>query len=197
MTASVSGFVKVWPEISVKSYSCISEKNEGRWSWYSVHRWHCGHCWITINYSEKNPVSIHWNIESFFKNKIYVDNFQCTKHVHLLVIFNLSGRNFGSQLWSLTLVFVRFETQIPVSIVWSIYRGSPDSTNFGSQENRVIRGIVLIGDWFSTKTREIDKFDLQSPLFYTNILKTLVILFRNQYLYTIGLKCLYFWPLNN
>ena len=26
------------------------------------------------------------------------------------------------------------------------YRGSPDSTNFGSQDNRVIRGIVLIGD---------------------------------------------------
>ena len=28
----------------------------------------------------------------------------------------------------------------------SNYRGSPDSTNFGSQDNRVIRGIVLIGD---------------------------------------------------
>ena len=26
------------------------------------------------------------------------------------------------------------------------YRGSPDSTNFGSQDNRVIRGIVLIGE---------------------------------------------------
>ena len=36
--------------------------------------------------------------------------------------------------------------------------------NFGSQDNRVIRGIVLIGDWFSTKTREIDKFDFQSPI---------------------------------
>ena len=81
--------------------------------------------------------------------------------------------------------------------LFSKYRGSPDSTNFGSQDNRVIRGIVLIGDWFSTKTREIDKFDLQSPLFYTNIMKTLVILFRNQYLYTILSKCLYFWPLNN
>ena len=28
----------------------------------------------------------------------------------------------------------------------SEYRGSPDSTNFGSQDNHVIRGIVLIGD---------------------------------------------------
>ena len=38
--------------------------------------------------------------------------------------------------------------------------------NFGSQDNLVIRGIVLIGDWFSTKTRKIDKLDFQSPLFY-------------------------------
>ena len=29
---------------------------------------------------------------------------------------------------------------------FSKYRGSPDSTNFGSQDNRVIGGIVLIGD---------------------------------------------------
>ena len=47
-------------------------------------------------------------------------------------------------------------------------RGSPDSTNFGSQDNHVIRGILLIGDWFSTKTHENDKFDFQSPLFYMN-----------------------------
>ena len=45
------------------------------------------------------------------------------------------------------------------------YRGSPDSTNFGSKDNRVIKRIVLIGDWFFTKTHEIDKFDFQSPLF--------------------------------
>ena len=38
------------------------------------------------------------------------------------------------------------------------YRGSPYSTNFGFQDDRAIGGIVLIGDWFSTKTREIDKF---------------------------------------
>ena len=38
------------------------------------------------------------------------------------------------------------------------YRGSPDSTNFGFRENCVIGGIVLIGDWFSTKTHEIGKF---------------------------------------
>ena len=30
--------------------------------------------------------------------------------------------------------------------VFKRYRGSPDSTNFGSQDNRVIRKIVLIGD---------------------------------------------------
>ena len=48
------------------------------------------------------------------------------------------------------------------------YRGSPDSTNFGSQDNRVIREIMLIGDWISTKTSEIDTFDFQSPLFYIN-----------------------------
>ena len=33
------------------------------------------------------------------------------------------------------------------------------STNFGSQGFRVIRGIMLIGDWFSTKTCESDTFD--------------------------------------
>ena len=29
---------------------------------------------------------------------------------------------------------------------YSIYRGSLDSTNFGSKDNRVNRGIMLIGD---------------------------------------------------
>ena len=38
------------------------------------------------------------------------------------------------------------------------------STNFGSQGFRVIRGIMLIGDWFRTKTREIDRFEFQIPL---------------------------------
>ena len=51
-------------------------------------------------------------------------------------------------------------------VVKLYYRGSPDSTNFGFQDSRVIRGIMLIGDWFSTKTREIDKLDFQSPPFY-------------------------------
>ena len=79
-----------------------------------------------------------------------------------------------------------------------IYRGSPDSTNFGSQDNRVTRGIVLIGDRFSTKKREIDKFDFQNPLFYT---KNLVILFRSQFLMhlnIVGLKVLNFdnWETN-
>ena len=54
--------------------------------------------------------------------------------------------------------------------------------NFGSQDNRVIRGIVLIGDWFSTKTREIDKLDFQSPYQFFFLIKNHVILFRNQYL---------------
>ena len=60
----------------------------------------------------------------------------------------------------------------------STYRGSPDSTIFGFQDNRVIRGIVLIGDWFSTETREIDAFDFQSPFLHINkkffLLKTLL-----------------------
>ena len=46
------------------------------------------------------------------------------------------------------------------------YRGSPDSTNFGFQDNRAIGEIVLIGDWFSTKTCEIDKLEFQSALFH-------------------------------
>ena len=82
--------------------------------------------------------------------------------------------------------------QSPKLQVYLLLRGSPDSTNFGSQDNRVIRGIVLIGDWFSTKNREIDKFDFQSPLFYT---KKLIILFRNQFLMllnTVGSKVLIF-----
>ena len=36
-------------------------------------------------------------------------------------------------------------------------------------KTRSIKGIVLIGDWFSTKTCEIDRFDFQSLLFYINI----------------------------
>ena len=39
-----------------------------------------------------------------------------------------------------------------------VARGSSNSTNFGYQENRVIRGIVLIGDWLNTKTHEISQF---------------------------------------
>ena len=38
------------------------------------------------------------------------------------------------------------------------YKGSPDSMNFGPQENRVIRGIVLIWNWLSTKIRDIGQF---------------------------------------
>ena len=57
---------------------------------------------------------------------------------------------------------------------------------------------MLIGDWFITKNREIDKFDFQSPLFYT---KNLVILFRNQFLMhlnIVGSKVLIFdnWKTN-
>jgi hypothetical protein len=68
----------------------------------------------------------------------------------------------------------------------------------GSQHNRVIRGIVLIGDWFSTKNCETDKFNFQSPLFYT---KNLIILFRNQFLMhlnIVGSKVLIFdgWKTN-
>ena len=35
--------------------------------------------------------------------------------------------------------------------MFSIYRGSPDSTNFGPPGDRTIAKIVLSGDWFSTK----------------------------------------------
>ena len=47
-----------------------------------------------------------------------------------------------------------------------VVRGSRNSTNFGSQENRVLRGIMLIGDWFSTKSREIEigQLNFQSPI---------------------------------
>ena len=42
------------------------------------------------------------------------------------------------------------------------YRGSPNSTNFGSQGIHVIKGIVLIGDWFFTKACKFGQFDFQS-----------------------------------
>ena len=47
------------------------------------------------------------------------------------------------------------------------YRGSPDSTNFGLQENRVNKGIVLIGDWFSTKIVKLANSIFKVLLFFT------------------------------
>ena len=81
------------------------------------------------------------------------------------------------------------------SCAWVYYRGSPDSTNFGFHESRVIRETVLIEDLFSTTAHKIGKFDFQSPPFTFFLVKALVILFKNQYLNTIGSKCQYFWPL--
>ena len=46
------------------------------------------------------------------------------------------------------------------------YRGSPVSTIFWLMRFCTIRGIALIGEWFSTKTCEIAQFEFQSPLFY-------------------------------
>ena len=50
----------------------------------------------------------------------------------------------------------------------TLYRGSPDSTNFGLPENRVNRGIVLIGDWFSTQIVKLANSIFKSPFFYIN-----------------------------
>ena len=79
------------------------------------------------------------------------------------------------------------------------YRGTPDSTSFGSRDNDVIRGIVLNEDWFSTKTCEIDKSIFKVPFFTFFLVKNNVIFFRNQYLIqlnTIRLKYSY-WFLKN
>ena len=78
-------------------------------------------------------------------------------------IFLSNTKNFrsnGTYFWHDLICFI---------VIYIVkYRGSPDSTSFGFRENRVIGGIVLIGDWFSTKAHEIGKFDFQSHLFYIN-----------------------------
>lgn len=50
-----------------------------------------------------------------------------------------------------------------------LYRGSPNRTNFGYLGRRVIMGIVLARDWFSTKTHGY--FQFQNQFFYNIINK--------------------------
>ena len=47
-----------------------------------------------------------------------------------------------------------------------LYWRSPVSTVFWLMMLCTIRGIALIGDWFSTKTHEIGQFKFQRPLFW-------------------------------
>ena len=58
------------------------------------------------------------------------------RHARLLKNVNKHFHNFVGQNQQ------KNEKGMKSSKVW----GSPDSMNFGSQDNRVIRGIVLIGD---------------------------------------------------
>ena len=68
-------------------------------------------------------------------------------------------------------------------------QGSPVSTVFWLMRFRTIKGIALIGDWFSTKSCEIGKFEVQSPLFYKIVMwknlllsleTTIIIFFQTQ-----------------
>ena len=73
--------------------------------------------------------------------------------------------------------------------VTQIYMGSPVSTVFRLMRFCTIRGIALIGDWFSTKTWKIGQFKFQSLLFdkifmWKNLLliskNTIIIYFETQ-----------------
>ena len=49
--------------------------------------------------------------------------------------------------------------------LWMWYRGSPNNTNFWFLRYRVIRGIVLSGDWFSTKSINMVFLNFKDHLF--------------------------------
>ena len=60
-------------------------------------------------------------------------------------IWHSKNKFHANPNWDLT------KSKNNLSHIQALYRGSPDSTNFGPPGDRTIVKIVLSGDWFSTK----------------------------------------------